>query len=138
MNPPTTEQTQSMHHVYNLLSGLAIPFSMSLHFRYEMLIAQGMTADDLGLVINYVKRRIREKRRERESLLPRNILRDYSNFQEDLSMARAEQRSQLSPRDTALKALGRPVEASKPARSVADILAGEKAFKELLALKERL
>lgn len=138
MNPPTTEDTRSLHAHYTRLTGLSIPYSMQLHFRYEYFIASGCTAEDLGVVIKYIQRRIREGKREKESLLPRNMLRDYSNFQEDLSMARAEQRSQLSPRDMALKALGRPVEASRPARSVADILAGGKVFKELLRLKEAL
>lgn len=134
----TPSDTERFHAEYLRLTGLDIPFTTTQRFRLERFIFDGGNVKDLALVVAYLKRRIRDGKRQRESLLPRNLFVDYSNFAEDLSMARAEQRSQLSPRDTALKALGRPVEASKPARSVADILAGEEAFKDFIAMKQTL
>lgn len=92
MNPPSTQDTQLIHKQYRALTGLDVPYSMQTHFMWEAWLAAGYTEPDLACVVRYIKRRIGEKRREKESLLLRNLIARQGNFAEDLSLCRAESR----------------------------------------------
>ncbi len=133
----STQPTRSLHADYLRYTGLSIPFTMPLHYRLEAWLAHGGNSTDLELVVKYLKRRIRQGKRPMESLLPRNLFSDYSNFLEDLSIARAEARDVRDPnRDAVLATTGRtaPVQTAKP---VADIMAGMKALAEFRQWREQ-
>lgn len=133
----STQPTHALHAAYQHCTGLSIPFTMQLHYRLESWLAQGGTAADMELVVKYLNRRIKAGKRPMESLLPRNLFSDYSNFLEDLSMARADSKPKPDPaREPVLAATGRasPVQSAKP---VADILAGCAALAEFRAWRER-
>lgn len=133
----STEPTHQLHQQYQHCTGLSIPFTMQLHYRLEHWMVQGGTAADMELVVRYLKRRIRQGKRPMESLLPRNLFSDYSNFLEDLSMARADSRPKPDPaREAVLAATGRTIPV-QPAKPVADILAGCAALAEFRAWRER-
>lgn len=96
MTPPTTAQTETMHKLYVAMTGLDIPYTMQRHYSWESWLVAGHTQPDLELVVHYIKRRIKEGRREKESLLFRNMIQNKENFAEDLAIAKAESRN--SPR----------------------------------------
>lgn len=138
MTLPTLETIQHLHSRYCALTGYTIRLDMAREHEWFTWCQRGFNSDDLACLVAHLKREIKAGKRNAGSLKWRNLIVNVDWFEEDLAEARAMARQQLSPRDMALKAPGRPVEASRPARSVADILAGEEAFKALMAMKERL
>lgn len=101
MNPPTCQQTQSIHELYNRLTGLAIPYSMQRHFHWEQWLVRGHTTQDLELVIRYLRSRVSDGKRQRECLLFRNVIANVESFEEDLSMARSNSRDRRHTLDPA-------------------------------------
>lgn len=109
----TTETTRAMLDHFNeqvAIEGLHEDYTMSQHFRFEQWLARGFTKDDLAIVIRYMRYRIRMGKREKESLLLRNLISNPDNFSEELSMARSWSRAPKGHTDKAsvLKASGRP------------------------------
>ena len=127
----TTIQTKTLHDEYNRLTGLDIPYSMSKHYGWEQWIVHGYTQSDLAPVVNYIRRRIKERRREKESLLFRNLIQNYDNFGEDLAMAKAENRvPQRTERDRVLAAVGRPSVLDREPVTPGQVMAGDKALEQ--------
>lgn len=106
------EQTRPCYDAYVKATGLKLQFTLGMRYYFERLCFEGRTAEDVTLVVNYIKRRIKEGRRERESLLPRNLLADTQKFAEDLSIAKSEHRAIKSrpqpAKQAVLNATGRP------------------------------
>jgi hypothetical protein len=126
----TEDQAKQFHCEYLRLTGLDIPLTTTQRFRLERFIFDGGNEADLALVVAYLKRRIRTGHRQRESLLPRNIFADYSNFAEDLSMARAESRQPKvnKAKQSVLSATGRSMIVEDTVKSAAQILSDAKAL----------
>lgn len=122
----TTHQIQSCYQALVQSTGLDIKFTTSLNYYLERFCFEGYTAEDIRLVVGYIKRRIKAGRREKESLLPRNLLIRTDNFAEDLSMARAELREFSQRPDPAkqsvLRATGRSAVKETTERSAAAIM----------------
>lgn len=132
----TTQQTEQLHSQYIKLTGLQVPYSMGRHYYWEQFIAAGHTGNDLSLLVGYIKRRIREKRREKESLMFRNLIQNLENTEDDLSMARAEARipHHDPSKASVLRATQRPITAtvSQPT-PVIDVMEQHKEMARLLA-----
>lgn len=64
---------------------------MTAHFRWETWLGQGWTEADLKLVVDYIWKRVKAGKRERESFKLSNLL-EPDRFAEDLSMAKSEAR----------------------------------------------
>ena len=116
MNPPSSDDTLAMHQHYCAITGLEIPYTMQRHYQWEKWLISGFTARDLSMAVRYIMRRIRERRREKESLLFRNLIGNPENFGEDLAMARHEQRGPtVTERERILNATGRLLPEDRPA-----------------------
>ncbi len=135
MTPPTCDDTRKLHSQYCALTGLEVPYTMQLHYAYEACIVAGFGEPDLACVIRYVKHKIKEGKRPKESLLPRNLIMRTDFFGEDLAIARAESRNSRAetPRQEILRAAGRPVERGTPAKSAAEIMAERSLLASMLA-----
>lgn len=109
----SSEDTRAIHEYFNeqvRIEGLEIPYTMSNHFAWETWLFNKFTKDDLALVIRYMRYRIRMGKREKESLLLRNLISNPDEFSENLSMARSWSRAPKGHTDKSgvLKASGRP------------------------------
>lgn len=133
MNPPTMEQTKLLHARWQQLTGLEVPYDFSRHFAWEMWISKGLTIADLETIVAYIKKRIKQGRREKESLMFRNMVNNVDNAIEDLSIARAESRNSRteSPKAEILRAAGYVEPEKQTTRPVSDVLAAAKALDDL-------
>lgn len=109
---------------------------MSHHYYWEIFIARGFTEPDLASVVRYIKERMKKGRRERESLLFRNLIANIDNFSEDLAISRAESRGETERnRDAAKKsvmaATGREMP-EKQAKPVVNIMEEHEKMASLL------
>lgn len=124
MNPPTSADTEKIHAQYKALTGLDVPYTMQTHFMWESWLASGFTEPDLACVIRYLKSKIKDGKRPKESLLPRNLIQRTDFFGEDLAIARAEARNTHTPtpRERILAQSGRssdePKDAAQRVRSI--------------------
>lgn len=138
---PSFDELKIIHDHYCQLSGLPVPYTHYHEYSWGVWLHYGFTKDDLEPVIRYIKKRIRDGRRERESLMFRNLIAHPETFADDLAMARATLRQPVidQARQSVLTASGRSAEAvSQPVRSIAQVMAGDAALKELLALRDSL
>lgn len=131
---------QPYHDAYNRAMRETLPLTMQRIFLWESFAARGFTPDDVGVVVNHLRRKVQEGKKWPSCLLFSALLRNLDEFEEQLHEARAMARSpKPHPARAELAATGRAVIKEQPAaRSVADILAGEKAFAEFRALKQSL
>lgn len=134
MNPPTTQQTQAIHSAYKALTGLDVPYTMQLHYAWEQWLINGWQEPDLACVVRYIKVKIKEGKRPKESLLPRNLIQRTDFFAEDLAIARAESRNTRTetPRQSILRSAGMATEKKTEARPAGSVLEGD-ALKEFMA-----
>ena len=132
---PTTDQTQALHARYEALTGLSLPWSMRWHFAWEQWLVHGYTEVDLELVVAYIKRGIKARRRYPGALRFKNLIENYDNFAEELGMARADARARKAQGDpnraAVLGQTGRKADTGRPARTAADVMAGEE-FKKMV------
>lgn len=122
----TTEHIQSCYQALVQSTGLDLKFTTALNYQLERFCFEGFTAQDIRIVVGYIKKRIRAGRREKESLLPRNLIVRTDNFAEDLSMARSELREFAQrpdpSKESVLKATGRSAVKETTERSAAAIM----------------
>lgn len=103
----TTENYASLHRAYQNATGRQVELTMPDHFRWHEFHSRGWTEADLRLVVAFIQRRIRDKRRYPESLRLHNLI-DPARFADDLLDAKAEQRQpRPTPRQAVLRAVGR-------------------------------
>lgn len=137
-----TPEIVALHHEYRALTGMDIGLDFCRERQWADWMRKGWTRDDLSLVVNHLKKGIREGKRNMGALKFHNLIGQIDFFEEDLSVARAEQRKPYVPnndRQSVLKATGRVnPPAGKPARTAADVLRGEQAFLDLKKLRESL
>lgn len=134
----SSSDTRSIHEYFNeqvRIEGLEIPYTMSVHFMWETWLFNKFTKDDLALVIRYMRYRIRVGKREKESLLLRNLISNPDNFSEELSMSRAWARAPKGHIDKAsvLKASGRPSVATEPTAVSAKVVLERPKLAAMLA-----
>ncbi len=129
MNPeitkvPTNEEIAKIHAAYKALTGIEAELTMSVRFVWEAFLVR-YSEPDLACVVRYLRQRIKEKRREVESLGMRNLVSNLDYFAETLSMARAESRNSIkeSPRQEILRAVGRPEKPKEQCKPIAEVLA---------------
>lgn len=124
------EQTKALHSRWQQLTGLEVPYDFSRHFAWEMWISKGLTITDLETIVVYIKKRIKQGRREKESLMFRNMVNNVDNAIEDLSIARAEARNSRteSPKAEILRAAGHIEPEKQTARPVGDVAKAALAF----------
>ena len=134
-----TEDHSQVHSTYCKLTGRGMPLGISEHLRWNAWKARGWTDADLELVIRHIQSLMAAKRRYPESLRLYNLI-DPDRFQEDLVEARALARIPKPDRgkESVLKATGREVTHEKPARTAAQVMAGDEALKALLRLRDTL
>lgn len=139
----TTETTRAMLGYFNeqvAIESLSEEYTMSQHFRFEQWLARGFTKDDLALVIRYMRYRIRMGKREKESLLLRNLISNPDEFSENLSMAKSWSRAPKGHTDksSVLKATGRAEQVLAPtAVSAKAVLERPKLAEMLRQWRER-
>lgn len=129
-----------LHSVYGDLTGIKMPLRFEFIFMWERWVFEGFTEDDLRVCVAYIKRRIKEGKRQRESLMMRNLIANVSNFEEDNGMARAELRvfsnRPNQQKESVLKATGRKTESIKPTESANQILEHDKMAELLKQWKQ--
>ena len=138
--PMTADELKDLHNHYCQLSGLPVPYTFYHEYSWGVWEHYGFTKPDIELVIRYVQKRIKGQHRQKESLMFRNLIAHPESFADDLAMARSLLRKPVvdEGKQSVLRATHRPVEVDVPARSAADILAGEKAFAAFQAMKAEL
>lgn len=131
--PPSTDDTQRIHAQYRALTGLDVPYSMQLHYMWEQWLAMGWQEPDLACVVRYIKQKIKECKRPKESLLPRNLIQRTDFFAEDLAISRAEARNTCTetPRQRVLAQSGRPEQPPERCKPIRDVIAESKALADL-------
>lgn len=108
MTTPTTDDIKKLHSAYCCLTGLQVPFTTQLMFMWEHWLFAGFTEPDLACVVRHLKQKIKEGKRPKESLLPRNLIQRTDFFGEDLAISRAENRNKplSDARSSVLKSAG--------------------------------
>jgi hypothetical protein len=120
-----------------------VPYSMARHFQWESWWAHGYREADLHCVIAYLLEKIRAGHRFLESLKFSNLIGNTERFAEDLSVARAWNRANSGRPDPArtsiLKQTNRHADQFKDTvRSAEQVIKGDQALKQLLALRDKL
>lgn len=134
------EDHSQIHSLYCQLTGRDLPLQMPHHFMWNAWKAKGYTEADLRLVVAHIQGLIKAKRRYPESLRLYNLVGNLDRWAEDLVEARALARIPKPDRgkESVLKATGREVTHEKPARTAAQVMAGDEALKALLRLRDTL
>lgn len=143
MNAPTTDETKKLHDFYCNLVAIQLPFSMQRHYLWEHWCSRGFTECDLRDVVRYIKARIQDGYRQRESLKFSNLIGDTERFEEDLSMAIARQREARAMPDPNRQSVLTQTGRSSPilgntARTAEQVIRGDAALKELLKVRDSL
>lgn len=132
------ENFEPLHSCYCQATTRHIPYNVSFHYRWALWASKGWSRDDLLVVIAFIKRKIKDKRRQPESLRLYNLL-DPDRFAEDLCDSRQEARkSQPTPRSEALRTIGRTEPEPERVRTPAQVLAGNEGLRKLLELRDSL
>lgn len=133
MIPSTTDDIKKLHAQYCALTGLQVPFTTQSIFMWENWLFCGFSEPDLACVVRYLKLKIKEGKRPKESLLPRNLIQRTDFFGEDLAIARAESRNKPSnsPKAEILRAAGYVEPEKQTVRPAGDVLAAAKALDDL-------
>lgn len=122
-----------LHALYKELTGGSEPLTLQRIMAWSYW-AKDNTADDLKLVVGYMKQEIREGRKWASALTFRRLIEDSSGWQEALSMARSHARTpKYTSKDAVLAQSGRPRPTEYKVTK-----AGEAAFEALRKLKESL
>lgn len=126
---------EQCHRSWQQFTGMDVPLSLGIICRWEHFLHAGFTEPDLVLVINYIKRRMQDRKnpRQRESLRLDRLIEDTDKFAMDLAMARGTARiATETPRQRILKATGRPVEDKDTVRTPAQVMAEHQTMAALL------
>lgn len=135
------KEIQTTHELYCTLTGLFIPWEMRRLWNWEQFCLK-FSDDDLRIVIKFIKDKVRMGKPAR-SFTFRNFIggpESISFFEEDLAEAKARNRAtRKDPERTAvLRATGREENHTRPARTSADVIAGDLALQQFIQLKEAL
>ncbi len=137
---PTEPQIKELHACYGRMSGLEVPLTLGRMFQWEVFCKQGYNENDLRLVIEVLRRKIKVGPNTLACLKFSNLIGDIEKFQESLSEARAMSRLPKvdKSRESVLKATGRTTTKDTPPRTAEEVLRDSAAFKEFVKLKETL
>lgn len=135
-----TKLLRDLHQAYVNGSGLVVEFTMSRIHAWQLWRSRGWGFADLGLVLKYLKRMIKEGKKWQSSLGFRALIENTDAFEELLAMARAQARQPKVDRAKAevLRATGRKEEVKAQPRSAAEILRDAKAFEDFRAFARSL
>lgn len=136
-------QAESLHAEYVRLTGLDVRYTHMHRFYWENWIVNGFTREDLALAVSHLRKKFRnDPIKFAAATRFRNFIGNPECFAEDLAEAKAFQRKPKvdTGKTSVLAATGRsaPETGKDNYRSVADIIAGEKAFEAFRALKNTL
>lgn len=128
----------SLHASFNRLTNRCMIMTSGDLFRWELWTSHGWTEADLALVVNFINRRIKSKRRWPESLRLHNLI-DPARFADDIQDARGEARQpKPTPRQSILATTHRPEPDRDRAMSAGAVMRGNQELAKLLALRDRL
>lgn len=139
MIPNETSAYEKLHAVFCSGTGREIKFTMQKYFQWEHWAANGWTAADLKMVIDFIKRKIKAGERRAESLRFDNLL-EPARFEEDLVDARGWNRKPKidQARKRTLESTGRRGEPPQPAPETAgQVLERTKLAQQLKEWKEK-
>lgn len=136
---PNNKTIESLHAAYTRLTGYVLQLDMAREYEWFQWQRRGFTEQDLALVINYIKRGIREGRRNQGALKFSNLIVSSDFFEEDLAEAKALARMpKPNPhKQEVLRATGRIEQPSQSARSAAEVIKTS-VYQELVALRKSL
>ena len=135
------ETIKELHATYCRMSGMDdLPLTLNRMSHWEAYCNLGYTQDDLRLVIEMLRRKIKTGPNTMSCLRFNNLIVDIERFQEELSLARAKAREpkREPDKESVLKATGRPTHYDKPTRTAAQVLADQEALKKFREFKETL
>lgn len=138
----TREEIHALHKVFVELTGRDIPLDLQGYREHQWWDwgQQGYTEADLRLVVDYVRRGIREGKRNVGALKFVNMIGDPLRFGEDLAEAKAlaRQPKRDRNRDEVLRASGRSTEPKANPRTADEIMRDDAAFQAFRQLKDNL
>ena len=125
------ETIKELHGCYCRMTGLEVPLTMQRMFTWERWLHEKLTIDDLRLVIEVLRRKIKAGKKTLACLKFTNLIGNTEFFTEDLAEARQMARLPKvdEGRASVLRATGRPIHHDKPPRTAAQVVADEEAFK---------
>jgi hypothetical protein len=131
---------RALHANYVGLTGMDVALTLPRMYAWEAWQARGFTMKDLAAVIRL--RAIKARDRQRGPALGfHGMIEDLDRFEEDAAEARARNRKRVYPpgKRAVLKSTSRPSEPEHPdARTLDQIIAGERALDELRKLRDSL
>lgn len=141
MNPSTQPfDVQSWHYCYRQASGEEVNLNMMrehMWFNFLQYMKQNrpdFTQDDLKAVIILRKRRQKERAHDFQSIKFDKIVGCPDHVEQDISEARGKRRIEpTTPRQSILRATGRPEHKEQPAKSAAEIMAERNLLSSMLA-----
>ncbi len=135
-----TSPLRVLHATYVRCSSLAVDFTFARLQAWELWKARGWCNEDLKVVIEFLKREIREGRKWGSSLNFRSLIERTDVFEEVLAEARARRRiPKMDPgKREVLRATGRKEEQKAKPRSAEEILRDGKAFENFKAFARSL
>lgn len=92
MNTDIRPQIEQLHRIYVERTGFELRLDIARERSWYEFIGLGFTADDLQLVIDHLRRGIREQKRNTGALKFRNLIGMLDYFEEDLAEAKAHKR----------------------------------------------
>jgi hypothetical protein len=135
------ERVKSLHDLYQTLSGLEITLTMQGIYTWEAWLAKGFCEDDLRLVIEHLRRKVKDGKRMISTLRFSKLIGYTDYFAEDLAEARALARKPVvdSGKAQALASTGRTCDTPQAkVRTAGEVLRGNEALKKLLELRDSL
>lgn len=113
------ETIQKLHDEFCRLTDATLTLHLQRMDAWQLWAARGLTLDDLKLVVWSIRKGIAEQSRNLGALRFSALIQDPDRFEEELGLARAQQRNTKparTNRERTLAASGRPVaKADKPA-----------------------
>lgn len=128
-----------LHAIYERMTGLEVPLTLQRNFQWEAWLVNEWTEDDLRLVVEVLRRKIKAGHKTLSCLRFSTLIGNTEWFAEDLAEAKALARRPQEDRgrSEALRATGRPsAPEPAPARKAGDVLAAGRAFAEFKKWKE--
>lgn len=129
-----------LHALYCSLTMRQVSLDTHTRFRWEAWAVRGWTADDLCLVVKFIKKKVASGQRREESLRLYNLI-DTARFEDDLQDARGQRRTPKMDRGKAevMRQTGRSDQLpAKPVDSAAQAYERTKIAAMLKEYREKL
>ena len=125
MRLPPNWNWETLNSTYVRESGMESKPFLSKEFAWGNWSKHGFTETDLVQVLRYLRKQVKSGERKPASMLFRNLIEYPENFEQELSLSKEallRYKAPESPRQSILRAAGRPEQPKDNCKPVADIM----------------